>query len=127
MRMPNLEGTNSLEQMTAGTVRELPQSHLEGLNISNLEKLSRPQYTKEVGKHVFSDTVETSPGLLGAFRELEKSGSQEQFAQHYSKYITHPGFLNRENPDMYNFLRDRIFHGREYGVQIPNSLGISFL
>lgn len=125
--MPNLEGNNSLEQLNAGTVRELPQSHLEGMDISNLEKLSRPEYTKEVGRHVFSDSVENSPGLLGTFREIEKNGGKEQFVQHYSNYITHSGTLKRENPDMYNFLRDRIFHGREYGVKLPSSQRISFL
>lgn len=127
MKRPNMEGTNTLEQLNAGTVRELPQSHLEEMDISNLEKLSRPEYTKEVGRHFFSDSVENSPGILGAFREMEKKGGKEQFARHYSNYITQPGALNRENPDMYGFLRDRIFHGREYGVKLPSSQQISFL
>ena len=121
MRMPNLEGTQSHEQLNAGTIRDLPQSHLEGMDISNMGKLSRPEYTKEVGRHVFSDSVENSPGILGAFREMEKNGGKEQFAQHYSDYVSMPSIMRLKNPEMYDFMRDRVFYGKEYKYETKSN------
>ena len=119
----NYEGLKWMENAYKN-IHDIPRTHMEGLE-KQLENLSKLDASLEVGKKYFEEEVQGSAGLLGPFRELSKDGGKEQFAKHYSDYLNRPESMKKENPDMYQFMKDRVFYGREYS-QMPNSQKISF-
>jgi len=46
--------------------------------------------------------------------EYAKTDMQEDFAETYATYIHDPELLQEVSPGKYEFMRDHIFHGREY-------------
>jgi len=49
----------------------------------------------------------------------------EYFAESYYAYVVNPTALKEWDPDVYNFLRQSIFDGREYpGVEIPTTVPV---
>ncbi len=42
------------------------------------------------------------------------SDYREDFAESYQHYVQNPELLKSVNPDKYNFMRDKVFEGREY-------------
>lgn len=46
--------------------------------------------------------------------EYAKTSLQEDFAESYAAYIHDPELLQEISPNKYKFMRDHIFHGREY-------------
>ncbi len=82
----------------------------------------------EIAHSVWNDMgwLETSPrqqawGELSAnsapdeyVSEYAKTDMQEDFAESYAAYIHDPELLQEVSPDKCEFMRDHIFHGREY-------------
>jgi len=120
----SLETTNWLENGVK-EVHDMPRSHTEGLDMAQLEKLSLQDAAQEVGKKYFAENIQNSPGKLAAFRELEQDGGPEQFAKHYLNYMTKPKELKNNDSEMYEYMKNRVFHGREYPAK-PTSQSISF-
>lgn len=122
-----LENSNWLENRV-NDVHDMPKSHTEGLDAAQLEKLENLHVRDaavEVGKKVFAEHLQSNPGKLAAFRELEKDGDAEQFANHYRDYMTDSGRMKKNDPEMYSFMKERIFGGNEYPKR-PGSQSISF-
>ncbi|MBQ7917007.1 MAG: hypothetical protein IJ315_09535 [Firmicutes bacterium] len=111
--MRNWESLENLEQRN-GLERDFPENHLENMKLDQLEKMSPTDAAKEIGRNVFQNSVVKYAGDRGAFMRLEKEGNADVFGEYYSKYVNHPETLRSENPEMYKFMQDRVFFGREY-------------
>jgi len=126
MKIP-LETKNYIENGYKN-VHDLPSSHLESFDkerLDQLEKMPREEAAKVLGEKFFEDKVMNRPGTLAAFRELALGSGAKKFAEHYSDYVCKPEKLKKNDSDMYNYMRDRIFHGREFAPR-PSSMDISF-
>lgn len=111
--MSSQEGIQVCETQKS-EVFDIPRSHWEGLDKTQLEQMSLQDASLEIGKQYFTEDIENSPGTLQAFQALEKDGGAEQFAKYYSNYISMPKIMSLQNPQMYAFMRDRVFFGKEY-------------
>lgn len=114
--MELLEGLGESETFETFGNKEgtsFPSSHLEGMDISSLEKLSATDAAVEVGKSCYEGFAKDLPGVLAGFREAG-GRSQEDFSRTYADYITDPEKMRTERPVMYKFMRDEVFFGREY-------------
>lgn len=109
------ENTSRYEQ-NGMRVNDLPQTHSEGINSSRLEGLDDREKSRLVGENYFVNEVANAPGTLDAFRDISKEGSRKEFANLYERYVHDPRNLEVENPQAYDFFRDRIFYGKEYGL-----------
>lgn len=95
-------------EQTNITGKELPQSHLEGINPAQFENMNNIDRIKLMGEQVFTETVETQAGIRGAFEEVAQEGTKEEFVKYYEQYVMNPQELQREKPEIYDFFYDRI-------------------
>lgn len=114
-------------EVNSGTVCDIPSTHLEGLDTEKLEKMNPLAAAFEAGKHYFSKDVENCKGTLDAYLELDKNGNAERFAKSYSDYVNMPRVMLSRDPNMYAFMRDRVFYGKEYQHETKsNAFGMTF-
>ncbi len=100
---------------------ELPRAHTEGLTISDKESI-----TEKAGENVYRNNVLKSVGTLAEFQSLSDTKDEKDFCNQYERYVTDADELKEQNPKMYEFMRTRIFCGKEYPSQKFNpSFGIS--
>lgn len=93
-----------------------PTSHLEGFDSSRLEGIAQAEKNLLIGEYHFEEEVASSPGLLEKYQQISPQGSKEEFASYYERYISDPHTLMEKQPELYEFFKDRIFYGREYGL-----------
>ena len=115
----SLENLGGLERINIPG-KELPQSHLEGIDPGRLEHMDISEKVRMAGEQVYTGRVETQAGIMGAFESLTPEGTKEEFVKNYEQYVMNPRELQREQPELYDFFRDRIFYEREY---IQNGMG----
>ena len=119
--------TNETREIQATSISDVPSAHLEGLDKAKLEKMDPQAAAFEVGKNYFNEDVQTSAGVLEAYKELDKDGNAEKFAKSYSDYINMPGIMKIRDPKMYEFMRDRVFYGKEYKYETKsNAFNMTF-
>jgi hypothetical protein len=83
---------------------DLPEGHLEkGSDIKTLN---------EAGSKFYEDHINGSPGIEGEWRKL--AGTGLGFTEAYEQYITNGSKLKETNSEVYDFLKDHVFYGREY-------------
>lgn len=114
-----------LSEVSLKSFSEFPSAHLEKLDIASLEKLTLQETAECVGSNCYSNYIEKSSGILGDFSELSGDGGKDVFVKFYSEYVNEPGQLKEDNPEMYNFMRERIFFGREYEIEPLNGENVS--
>lgn len=95
---------------------DLPRSHTEGIDMSRLEGMTKAEKNFYVGECYYDENVSTSPGLLAGFHEISDSEGKKAFASYYERYIDDPHGLLSESPEVFDFYKERIFYGREYGL-----------
>lgn len=100
--------------MVADGGLELPLSHKEGIGAQGIEGLSPSDAAQRYGSSFYENVLESQPGRLGAYEKLSEGGGREGFARDYARYVLSPGEMRKEDPELYDFMRDRIFRGREY-------------
>lgn len=111
----------------ATSISDVPSAHLEGLDKAKLEKMDPQAAAFEVGKNFFNEDVQTSAGVLESYKELDKDGNAEKFAKAYSDYVNMPGIMKIRDPQMYAFMKDRVFYGKEYKYMTKsNAFGMEF-
>lgn len=89
---------------------ELPATHAEHLEHRDGLTLG------EVAHALFHDGLHFGDGLRAEWRRLTGGEAEEsRFVQAYADYLSAPVDMRRADPDGFAFLRDRVFHGREYG------------
>lgn len=121
-----LERTN-VSDTQAAKVCDIPRVHLEGLDEAKLEKMDPQAAAFEVGKNYFNTDIQTSAGDLEAYKELDKNGNAEKFAKAYSDYVNLPSIMKIRDPQMYEFMRDRVFYGKEFKYTTKsNEFGMEF-
>lgn len=118
MKYQVFEGREYLQNALAIS-REIPASHLEGLlsqdSVGDISSMSRESLLEAVGKSLYTDFLIYSPGLESEFLTLTGDNAGiSAFSSLYSEYICNGDELLRKNPQQYNFMKDRIFHGIEY-------------
>lgn len=116
----------SLEQLAIlehreSTGIELPKSHLENLESRNWEGKDLSLSMKTIGECCFDRSVMPFPGVRYGFFEISGSNTREYFADCYCRYVTSARELQEEKPEIYAFMRDRIFYGKEY-FETPSPL-----
>lgn len=109
----SMEQLAILEQRESTGI-ELPKSHLENIESRNLEGADLSSTLKTIGECCFDRVVMPFPGLRYGFSEISGSNSRKYFADCYCRYITSPKELREEKPEIYAFMRDRLFYGKEY-------------
>jgi hypothetical protein len=88
---------------------EPPSDHLSGLEETSDTPL------EDVADHVFETDIEKNPGLAAAWLRLVDVGNlREVFVEAYQKYLREPGPLLREQPEIFSFMKEHIFMGRDY-------------
>lgn len=126
-----MEYSKSMELSEAGpkSFNEFPNVHLEKLDIASLEKLTPKETVERIGTNCYSNYVEKSPGILGDFSEMSGDGGKDAFVKFYSEYVNEPDQLEKDNPEMYRFMRERIFFGmKAHQGKVPSfkgGLGVS--
>lgn len=118
----NLETLQPLEK--AGdlekSLRELPASHLERVDVKALEELTKWEACEKIAGDYYDGLEKGAPGILNGFSEISGGKGKEAFQEAYSDYVTKPEQLREKEQPLYDFLRDRVFHGREYAVEVLN-------
>lgn len=106
-------------------IYDMPLAHTEGMDTEKLKEMPLDEAMFEVGKRLYSEELGSNPGLWAAYKELERDGDTNSFAKYYVEYCRDPGSLRTRDPEMYDYMRYRIFCGREY-PDIPSSQRFSF-
>ena len=96
---------------------ELPANHREGVSEHDIEGMSPSDAVRRYGESYYQNVLESQPGRLGAYERLSEGGGREEFARDYGRYVLSPEEMRDEDPELYAFMRDRIFRGREYEVE----------
>ena len=110
----NVSDTNEMSHKNG---LEVPATHLENMNKEELEKMSPQEMAEKIGSNVYELNVKDLAGIKGAFQACSETGGKEEFAKKYSEYVNNPEKMKDESPKMYDFMRDRIFSGREYSIE----------
>lgn len=107
---------NSAYEQSKRNEYESLNPHCEGMDPKKLEGLSDTERNRVVGEHVYETRLEGSAGLRGAFQDIAEKGTKKEFVQLYDRYISDARNMREKDPDAYEFFKERIFHGREYGL-----------
>lgn len=98
----------------------LPDSLAESTIMSDLYLSGHLEYVSDianpsvndVARGVYDNIVDTSPGLKADWNILGREG--RAFNESYIAYINGDEIFLKEEPEKYEFIKDRIFFGREY-------------
>lgn len=93
---------------------EVPPSHLERLKTDELKEFSPENAMEKVGAQVYDSLLKPFAGYLRQFSDLSGSCDCNTFSRKYAQYILHPSELKSENMPLYDFLKEKIFAGREF-------------
>lgn len=93
----------------AGTV-----AHEVGHNAFELLENNNPQ-ASERWKEMYTEAWAESYAGFGFVSEYAKTNPYEDFAESYRTYIEDPELLKFMNPAKYEFMKNIVFFGREYG------------
>lgn len=101
---------------------ELPATHLDGLLtqdvVVDISSMSRESLLDAVGRNLYTEFIIYTPSLESEFLALMGGeAGVGAFSSLYGEYIIHGDELLQKNPQQYNFMKDRIFHGIEYSVK----------
>ncbi|MBP3684098.1 MAG: hypothetical protein J6J12_03940 [Oscillospiraceae bacterium] len=116
----SLENIQEIREFNRPGKTELPRFHLELLGAEALEQLTNKPTSdvlSAVSEKIFQDEVSAKAGLEGAFLDAAREGTRKEFSQAYEDYVLSPRELEVSNPEMYQFLKERIFLGQEYTLQ----------
>lgn len=105
--------------------RELPSSHLdgmfelrEGLNGINGKDyqilITKSELVYQVGNHLYDSYIAKTPGLRNSFETVGMDSGNTAFAKAYGEYVLDPDDFKNNNASLYNFMRDKVFLGKEY-------------
>ena len=112
----NFETMHSLERTgdLGKSLCELPSSHLEHIDVKALEGLTKREACEKIAGDYYDGLEEGAPGILNGFTEISGGAGKEVFQKAYSDYVNKPEQLKEKERPLYDFLRDRVFRGREY-------------
>lgn len=102
------ESFESIDEMAGTVMHEVGHNAFEFLESDN------PQAT-ERWKEMYTETWGVSYTGFGFVSEYAKTNPYEDFAESYRTYIEDPDLLKFMNPAKYEFLKNIVFFGREYG------------
>lgn len=118
MKYQVFDGREYLQDALAVS-REIPATHLEGLlardAAADISAMSRGSLLEAVSKNLYTEFLVSTPGLESEFLALMGDGAGvSAFSSLYNEYVCNGSELLQKNPQQYNFIKDRIFHGIEY-------------
>lgn len=98
----------------------MPDSLTESTMMCDLQLAGHLEYVSDianpslsdVSRGVYDNIIDTSPGLKAAWDILGREG--RTFNESYAAYVYGDEKFLKEEPGKYDFIKDRIFFGREY-------------
>jgi len=106
--MENFEKIEAIEGLSESVV-EIPQNHLEGMEHGDTIEMD------QLAENVFSREVKDFKGIYQEWLELSGNDSEGNIFKHvYCDYLFKPEALSSTASEIYQFMKEKVFFGKEY-------------
>ncbi|MEW9121593.1 MAG: hypothetical protein AB2421_02695 [Thermotaleaceae bacterium] len=88
---------------------DIPQNHFEGMDVQDGVAY------ESLAENVFKREVADYKGILNEWKSICKEESYEEiFKNSYTEYLLAPTDLKENAPDKYEFIKEKVFFGKEF-------------